>query len=114
MADDVVVPPGQVCGGGEEPDDQNAALLLETGLAGPSVDFPAIGRVHKDTMAGPVLLETVFGFREIGRALGRFGRRAWVKREVELRMEWFEDLGRRSPVTAVPVIPAVVLGADST
>lgn len=68
---DIIVPPRQVGGRGQEADYQRAGFLLESGLARPGVDFAAIGRVHEHPVPGPTLLEAILGFGKEGSAFGR-------------------------------------------
>src|SRR6185312_6918121 len=107
------MPPREVCRGWQEANHEHALSLLVPSLARPCIDFPAIGRVHKDSVTGPALLKAIVGLGKELRAFVIFGGRARIKSEFELFVEWYVDLGRRDPVPTVAIVATVVLRSDA-
>jgi hypothetical protein len=67
-------------------------------FARPLAHLFTIGRIAKDDLGAPILLQAVLLFREKIRALCVGGRGARVECEVELLIEELEEVGRRGPL----------------
>jgi hypothetical protein len=71
--------------------DHRSSLRSLVAFPCPSPHRFAVRRIAKHAMATPVLLESVILLGEVGDAFCIGGRSAWVKGEIELRVELIEE-----------------------
>lgn len=100
---DVVVEISRVRSGGNEHNNDFAVLAFLVAFFDPFADFSAVRRVaeHSRSCLSPFLRKTVIFNSIVSLALSVLVRTAWIKVEMELRIQLLIEVGRSCPLITV-------------
>ena len=100
---DVIVEVSRICPCRNEHDHDIAVLAFLVAFFDPFADFSAVRRIakHSRSCPPPFLRKTVIFKSIVSLALSVLVRTAWIKVEMELRIQLLIEVGRSCPLVAV-------------